>query len=157
MVKGIKGLIFRHDDTKYFYMGMCSDLHGFLNLYQGGVTVTEYHNRWTAKKELTEDFGYKVGESDRATNRECKASRIKTLDTNYDKKRADASEAAREKFLVATLLLGADICQYGGMSTQMRNDYAKGQQTYPATVQKAQSLLTAGKVRNPRCTDPTKG
>ena len=53
-------------------------LHGFLNLHQGGVTVTEYHKRWTAKKELAEEFGYKVGESGRATDRECEDGGIKT-------------------------------------------------------------------------------
>ena len=29
------------------------------------------------------------------------------------------------------------------MITQLQNNYAKGQQTYPATVQKSQALLTA--------------
>ena len=43
LMKGIKGLNFRHGDTKNFYMGMRSDLRGFLNLYQRGVTVAEYH------------------------------------------------------------------------------------------------------------------
>ena len=45
MVKGIKGLIFRHDDTKYFYMGMRLDLYGFLNLHQRGATMTEYYGQ----------------------------------------------------------------------------------------------------------------
>ena len=56
LMKGIKGLIFRNDDTKYLYMGMRSDLHGFLNLHQGGMTVTEYHTRWTTNNYLTEEF-----------------------------------------------------------------------------------------------------
>ena len=45
LMKGIKGLILWHDDTEYFYMGMRSSLRGFLNLHQGGVTVTEYLKR----------------------------------------------------------------------------------------------------------------
>ena len=32
------------------------------------MLVTEYHERWTENKELAEEFRYKVGESDRATN-----------------------------------------------------------------------------------------
>ena len=63
-------------------------------------------------------------------------------DTDYNEKCADASEVAREKFLTAIFLLGADISQYRGMIPQLRNDYVKGQQTYPATVQKVQALLT---------------
>ena len=51
-MKVIEVLVFRHDDTKYFYMGMRSDLRGFLNLHQGGVTVTEYHERWTANEDM---------------------------------------------------------------------------------------------------------
>ena len=131
LMKGIKVLIFRHNDTKYFYMGMHSALCGFLNLHQGGMTVAEYHKRWTANKDLAEDFGYKVGESDRATNWECEASDIKTSDKDYNENRVDASEVAREKFLAATFLLRADIHQYGGRITHPRNDYAKVQQTYP--------------------------
>ena len=91
-MKGIKGLVFRHNDTKYFYMGIRSSLRGFLYLHQGGMTVTDYHERWTANKDLEEEFWYKVGERDRATHRECKVSRIKTSDTDYDENYADASE-----------------------------------------------------------------
>ena len=82
------------------------------------------------------------GGSDRENDRECEASGIKTSDTDYDEKRADSSEVTREKFLAATFLLGADRRQCGGIITQLRKYYAKGQQTHPATVQKFQSLLT---------------
>ena len=104
--------------------------------------MTEYHECWTANKELADELGYKVGESGRATDRECEDDGIKTSDADYDKKPAEASEVVGEKFLAATFLLGADRRQYGGMMTQLRNDYANGQKTYPATVQKAQALLT---------------
>ena len=43
LMKRIKGLIFCHDDTEYFYTGMHLDLRGFLNLNQVGMTMTEYH------------------------------------------------------------------------------------------------------------------
>ena len=42
-------------------MGMLLALHRFLNLNQGGTTVPEYHERWTANKDLVEEFGDKVG------------------------------------------------------------------------------------------------
>ena len=57
LMKGVKGLIFLHNYTDYLYMGMRSDLHGFLNLHQGGMTVMEYHAWWTSKKDLAEEFG----------------------------------------------------------------------------------------------------
>ena len=126
-MKGIKGLIFRNNDTKYFCMGMRSDLHGFLNLHQGGMTVTDYHKWRTAKKELAEEFRYKVGDINGATNRECEASGIKMSDTEYNENCADASEVAREKFLADTFLLGEEICQYRGMIIQLRNDCTEGQ------------------------------
>ena len=63
------------------------------------------------------------------------------VDTEYHEKRADASKVARGEFLATTFLLGADRHQYRGMITQPRNDYMKGQHTYPATVQKVQALL----------------
>ena len=49
------------------------------------------------------------------------------MDADYDKKHAEAREVAREKFLAATFLLGEGIHQYGGMITQLQNDYVKGQ------------------------------
>ena len=70
LMKGIKGLIFRHDDTDYFYMGMRSALCGFLNLHKGGIAMAEYHKCWTANKELADKFGHKIGESGRVTDRE---------------------------------------------------------------------------------------
>ena len=36
LMKGIKGLVFRNNDTEFFYIGMRSALRGFLNLHQGG-------------------------------------------------------------------------------------------------------------------------
>ena len=45
LVKGIKGLIFKHDDAEYFYIRTRSALRGFLKLHQGGATMTEYHKR----------------------------------------------------------------------------------------------------------------
>ena len=71
------------------------------------------------------------------------------MDTEYDKNRADASKVARGKFLTATFLLGADRRKYGGIIIQLRNDYVKGQQTYPARVQKVQALLTAWEGEKP--------
>ena len=45
LIKGIRGLIFKNYNMEYFYTGMRLALNGFLNLHQGGVTVTEYHDR----------------------------------------------------------------------------------------------------------------
>ena len=70
------------------------------------MTVTEYHEQWTANKYLAEEFGYKVGESDPATNQEYEASRIRMSDTKYDKKRADASEVSRGNSLRLHSYLG---------------------------------------------------
>ena len=95
LMKGIKGIIFQNNDTDYFYTGMCSDLRGFLNLHQGGVTVTEYHERWTANKDMEEEFGYNIGESGQATNRKCEADGINTSDDDYEKNRAGASDVAQ--------------------------------------------------------------
>ena len=39
LMKGIKGLVFQHNDTNYLYTGMRSYLRGFLNLHQEGMTV----------------------------------------------------------------------------------------------------------------------
>ena len=33
LMKGIKGLVFRNNDTEFFYIGMRSALRGFLNLH----------------------------------------------------------------------------------------------------------------------------
>ena len=83
LMKHIKGLIFKHDDADYFYTGMWSASRGFLNLRQGGMSVTEYHTRWSSGKELTEDFGYKVGESEHATGCACEVEGILSTNSNY--------------------------------------------------------------------------
>ena len=86
LMKGIKGLIFKQNDMEYLFTGMQLALCGFLNLYQRGVTITEYHKRWTAGKELAEEFGYKIRESRRATDQECGAKGNKASDNNYNEK-----------------------------------------------------------------------
>ena len=42
LVKGIKGLIFKLDNTEYFYTGIWSALWRFLNLPQVGMAITGY-------------------------------------------------------------------------------------------------------------------
>lgn len=53
LMKGFKVLIFRNDDTEHFYMGTRLALRGLLNLHQVGMTMMEYHGRWTANKDLS--------------------------------------------------------------------------------------------------------
>ena len=53
LVKGIKGLLFKHDNGEYCYTGIRSALRGFPNLHQGRMTVIEYHEQWTSGKRLT--------------------------------------------------------------------------------------------------------
>ena len=43
----------------------CADSSTYI---RGGVSITDYHEQWNANKDLAEEFGYKVGESDRATD-----------------------------------------------------------------------------------------
>ena len=52
LMKGINGLIFKHENAEYFYTGMQLELRVFLDLNQGGITVMEYHVRWTTGKYL---------------------------------------------------------------------------------------------------------
>ena len=76
--------------------------------------MTEYHEQCTANNNLEEEFGYKVGESDRATDEECKASGIKISDTEYDEKRADASDVAKENSSRPHSSLGRTDANTGG-------------------------------------------
>ena len=103
-----------------------------------------------------EEFGYKIGESYRATDWECEADRIMSSEHDYVANQAGLKAAAREKFLVAAFLIGADRRQYRGMMTQLRNYYAKGQQTYPSTLQRhgrGRRYLSTGPMRG--CHSPT--
>ena len=50
--------------------------------------MLEYHERWTTAKDLSEYFGYKIGESNRTTNQEYKADIIAAVDNDYNEKRA---------------------------------------------------------------------
>ena len=95
LVKGIKGLIFKHKNVNYLYTGIRSTLRGFLNLHQGVMLVTEYHNHWISGKELVNKFGYKVSKSDFATDRECEADGISISDPDYVAKRWGVKAAAR--------------------------------------------------------------
>ena len=62
-------------------------MRGLLNLHQGEMTMTEHHERWAAGKDLSEEFSYKIGEINQATDRECKAGGIASLDRDYVSKR----------------------------------------------------------------------
>ena len=57
LMKGIKRIIFKHNNTDYLYTGMWLKLSELPNLYQVGMTVIEYHKRCTVRKYLEEDFG----------------------------------------------------------------------------------------------------
>ena len=93
-MKGIKSLILKHDGAKYLFTGMCSALRGFLNLHQGGMLVTEYQERWKSGKDLVEEFRYKVGERDHATDRECEADGISSSGPDYAMKRSGLKAVA---------------------------------------------------------------
>ena len=120
LMKGIKGLIFKHDYTEYFFTGMRLTLRVFLNLHQGGILATEYHERWTAVKYLEEELGYMVRKSDPATDQECDSNGISSSVPDYIANRSGVKSVAREKFLADTVLLGADRRQYRWMMTHLK-------------------------------------
>ena len=76
VLKALKGLIFKHDETEYYYTSMRHAIRNFLNQRQYKHTVTKYYRNWRAGKELAEEFGYMVGESKTAMDRECSLAGI---------------------------------------------------------------------------------
>ena len=76
LLKALKGLIFKHEETEYYYTLMRHAIRNVLNQRQYKHTVTKYYRNWRAGKELAEEFGYMVGENETAMDRECSLAGI---------------------------------------------------------------------------------
>ena len=58
-----------------------------------------------------------------------------------DTERQQAAKAAKQKHLVVAMLCGANRGRYGKLVEELRNDFTKGSNYYPADLTEAYNLL----------------
>ena len=157
LIKLIKGLTFKFDVKQYSPMAM---VHIDTRLYkftQGSqVTDALYYEQFKSLVEVIEHYQGKIGHHPKLILQELE---ILAKDKFYPETPLTsivameptiihaATENARQKYLACLFLNGADKSRYESLVYGVMNDYVKGLDTYPKTLQDVFALLTKTRCR----------
>lgn len=121
----IKAMIFSMEDVQHPFWTAQIGLRRFTALFQGpGESPDSYYKRYLLiVKVLEEQWG------------EMYPDKLCTDDT------ADAARVARDKFMAAHFLGGANRQRYGKLLDELNNSYLAKKDNYPATLEAAYKLL----------------
>jgi len=141
LLKEIKQLMFCSDRVKYSLHALCN-AHKRFNACEQGRTATpnEYLQQFTNFVDVITYAGGKVGTDQKTITMvatEMGLDHEKTAAENKLKINAEA----KERYLAICFFLGADRQQYVRLLENTENNFLKGSNTHPKTVNAAHNLL----------------
>ena len=161
LIKLIKGLTFKFDLKQYAPMAMVNIDTRLYKFTQGRqVTDALYYEQFKSLVEVIEHYQGEIGHHPKLILQELE----KIAEDRFDPETPlasiasmspsvllDATENARQKYLACLFLNGADKTRYESLVLGVTNDFVKGLDTFPKTLQDAFALLT-----ETRCREVTK-
>ena len=157
LIKAIKGLTFKFDVKQYAPMAMVNIDTRLYKFTQGQHTTDAlYYEQFKSLVEVIEHYQGEIGhhpklilqELSNNTGEDWTDPEQAVGDRSMDPTTlATATEGARQKYLACLFLNGADKSRYESLVDGVNNNYVKGLDTFPKTLQDAFALLTETRCR----------
>ena len=155
LIKNIKGLTFKFDTKQYAPMAMVNIDTRLYRFSQGRDTTDAlYYEQFKSLVEVIEHYDGEIGHHPKLIVQELQILSNNKFDPNTPMvslaqmepgMMMEASTIARQKYLACLFLNGADKNRYESLVDGVTNDYVKGLDTFPKTLQDAFALLTETK------------
>jgi hypothetical protein len=113
----------------------------FLYVQDGQQSNAEYMENFLALVRVVETYGGTWGEEPGLIRAKLQAANVADVDNPTEAEMATAKAASREDFLGMMFLSGADGNRYWKLREELSNDYAKGANNYPDTLDGMLRLL----------------
>ncbi|KAG7353502.1 hypothetical protein IV203_002857 [Nitzschia inconspicua] len=129
-----------HDAPGRYESDIINDaLDRFSMFGQNGLSVNEYHSQL---KGLVDALEYSEGTIGLSDKRIMKFNNGKRQDVVSKEEWADAAARARNDLLAVRFIKRSDPSRYGALIADLQNQYACGNNQYPATLDDAYTMLT---------------
>jgi hypothetical protein len=141
IIKDIKGLVYKFDRQRYHAMSLHLERTFLFALYQGRETSNaSYLEKFSNCVSVIEQFGGELGVESEGVKAELILNNI-DLENASEVQVIAATVVARDKCLVVAYLSGSDKNRYGSLVEDLENDYTKGNNNYPETLNAAYNLV----------------
>ena len=138
----MKSLTFKYEEQKYCYSSVYFANKRFYNFKQGqDESCTEYYNKFNNLVSVVESYGGTFGYEDVLMQNDDEYSGLSDNDKADNDNIAKAQERNKEKFLGYCLVAKSDQKRYGTLKVELENDFNKGVNNYPTTVNRALRML----------------
>ena len=113
----------------------------FCYLQRENMSNADYMEEFEAIIKVVETYGGEWGQEPGLVRAKLQAANVPDVDNPTDDELENAKDAAREEFLAMMFLRGADRNRYWKLRDELSNDYAKGVDNYPTTLDGMLRLL----------------
>jgi Zinc knuckle len=148
----IKGIAYKFESQKNIYVALDMAKGAFYSSRQAqGETNAAYMTRFKDSIAVIEHYGGSIGDDEALIQEE-----IKKLGTSKPTAAQVAACTAREKAHAVAFLRRADATRYATLTTDLENQFPRGNDQYPTTVTDTYNMLVNYKrplSRNPRTRD----
>jgi hypothetical protein len=126
----------------------------FLYVQKPGMVNADYMEEFMVIIGVVETYGGEWGQEPGLIRAKLEKAWVPDIDNPTDAELDEAKEAARDDFLAMMFLSGADKERYWKLRDELSNDYAKGADNYPSTLDGMLRLLNNYKTTGKAPTAP---
>ncbi|CAB9512359.1 unknown protein [Seminavis robusta] len=141
LLQSIRTVMLQFQTRKYQPLAILESKRRVINFRQGSLTVGEYYRMFKQKVEATEHnggcFGYET------TLIQAALPTGTTISDASADEMAKAIATVRDMTLSVMFLSGSDQERYGELTIDLENDYTRGENNYPKTLDDAYARLDA--------------
>ena len=134
LLKQIKSITMKFDETKYGFISIMDARANFLNCRQGQQqSASDFIAQLRSWSDAIEYHGGSVAESHELIGAEAADGTIRSLE--------ERKRMAIDRTLAAAAIRGADPTRYGTLIAELSNQFATGKDNYPNDITGAYSML----------------
>ena len=142
LLKQIQGITHRFEGTRNVFISLDDAWHNYYSYAQGPKqTLHEYLKDYQSLVQVLEHYGAAIG-TDRPYLDSVK-DRVRQAHSGLSEDEYEIKDAtaAKQQYLAIAFLKRADQRRYGGLWSELENNYTRGQDQYPPDLTNAYNLL----------------
>jgi len=141
LLKTIRNIAFSYKTHDHPVVAMHSFKYDMYRLSQSKhQTTQDFYDSFVNMVNVNESIGNNIGTDDGMLMHIMGIQNV-NYDTATPAQRRTAAAIAKQRYLAVAMLYASDKTRYGGLIEELRNDYLKGKDNYPTTLDGCFTLL----------------
>ena len=150
LLERMKELTFKFEAQKYMFSSVYFANKQFYNYKQGqDETNDDYHKNFLNMVSVIESYGGLIGQEDILLSCDDDYDALGTQEKKSDDNIKAAKERNKERMLAYAFIAKSDNKRYKDFKVELENDFNKGNDNYPHTINRALRMLTNIRTEKP--------